>query len=128
MNEAIGPRRASRQRGDARGVGGLVPIDGRAALDGIVHHGSIRVGLSSDLGDVCQADWLSAADGQPVRVGVSTLMGEMVGPCRVSPPDGAFLEMSLQNVAARERVLAQVAHVWSIASICASSVRDCMSE
>ena len=63
MDEAVGSRRASRQRGDARGVGGLVPVDRRTALDAIVHQGSIRVGLSSDLGDVCQADWLSAADG-----------------------------------------------------------------
>jgi hypothetical protein len=44
-------------------------------------------------------------------------MCEMIGSSGISAPDGAFLKVSLQNVAARKSIFAQMAHIWSISRI-----------
>ena len=45
------------------------------------------------------------------------LVCEVVGASRVAAADRAFLKVPLENVAARESVLAQVAHVRAISGI-----------
>lgn len=50
------------------------------------------------------------ADGQPVvRVTAPALMSQMAEAGWIATADGAFLEMTLEDVAARECVFAQVA-------------------
>lgn len=45
-------------------------------------------------------------------------MGEMVSSSGVASSDGALLEMSLQNVTAREGVFAQMAHIRAVSGVC----------
>lgn len=40
----------------------------------------------------------------------------------VSSSNGAFLEMTFQNIAAREGIGAEDAHVWTITGICDSMI------
>ena len=96
----------------------MVAVDGGTALDTAVDEGAVGILRASNFGNVGKANWLGAAHGQSIGVGVSTLVRQMVGSGRIAPSDGAFLEMSFEDITARERVLAEVTHVRSVARIC----------
>jgi hypothetical protein len=44
-------------------------------------------------------------------------VGQMTKPRRIPTTDRAFLEMTLQNITARECVTAKYAHVWTVTSM-----------
>ena len=56
----------------------------------------------------------------PLEVILSIL--KVTGPRRIPAPNGAFLEMALQDIASRERVFAQMALVRALTGIYDASV------
>lgn len=95
----------------------MFAVDRRAVLY-TVHHVPVGVWLTGNLGKSGEPDGFGAADRQSVRVCVPSLMRQMVGSGGITAPDGALLEVSLQNVTAREGVFAEMTHIRAVSSVC----------
>jgi len=91
----------------SRGTTGDVTIDSRAAGNDTR---VVRV-VACYLAKSCESDWafLSADRKTVAGVGVTTLVCQVVRSGGVTAADGALLEVTLENVAARESIFAQVA-------------------
>jgi hypothetical protein len=104
-NQAIGARRTT----------GYVAIDGRAAG----YDTRVVLVVACYLAQSSESDRTILSTDRKAITGVSvaTLVGQVVRSGRVATADGALLEMTLENVTARESVFAQVAGIRSVSGV-----------